>query len=130
MLFASKAYERLGDLPRSLAAIRKAHALLPDDLSLLIELSSALGRCGLNDEEISVLRMGSRIHPSDPRIQSNLGVALLTSGNAAGAIPVFQRLLELEPEGPHNKRLLALAQEVAAGRKPVPRTGREVAALM
>ncbi len=130
MLFASKAYERLGDLPRSLAAIRKAHALLPDDLSLLIEFSSALGRCGLNDEEISVLRMGSRIHPSDPRIQSNLGVALLTSGNAAGAIPVFQRLLELEPEGPHNKRLLTLAQEVAAGRKPVPRTGREVAALM
>jgi tetratricopeptide (TPR) repeat protein len=130
MLFVSKAYERLGDLPRSLAAIRKAHALFPDDLVLLIELGSALGRGGLNDEAISVLRMGSRIHPSDPRVQFNLGMALLTSGNAASAIPVFQRLVELEPQGPHNERLLALAHEVAAGKKPVPKTEREVAALM
>lgn len=130
MLFVSKVHERLGDLPRSLAAIRKAHSILPDNPVVLIELGGALGRNGLNDEAVSVLRMATRVHPAEPRIHFNLGMALLTSGNASEAIPVFEHLIELEPDGPHNKRLLALAHEIAAGRKPAPKTEREVAALL
>ena len=129
-LFISKTLERLGDFPASLAAIRRAHAIFPDNVTVILELGGALGRCGLHAEAVPILREGARGHPSDPRIHANLGLALLLSGDARSAVSAFERLVKLEPNGPHNTRLLWLAIDVAAERKPVPRSEREVSELL
>jgi tetratricopeptide (TPR) repeat protein len=130
LLFASKIQERLGNSTSSLEWVRKAHALEPDNLILIIELGAALGRCGMHSEAVPVLVKGIEQHPTDPRVHANLGLELLMAGTPQKAVSAFQRLLDLEPQGQQNKRLLALAEDVAAGRKPVPKTEQEVVRLM
>jgi FimV-like protein len=130
MLFVGKVHERLGDVAASLVSFRKAHAAAPDNAAVILELGGALGRCGLHGEAVPILSQGTARYPADPRMHCNLGLELLMSGDPQRAVMVFEQLVSLEPQGTHNKRLLALAQDVAGGRKPVPKTEQEVGALM
>lgn len=129
-LFIGKIHQRLGDVRASLASLRKAHAIAPDDSACILELGGSLAQCGLYDDAVSILGMGSTMHPKHPVIHFNLGVALLMSGKAPRAVTVFERLVQLEPQGPYNRKLLTVASEVAEGRRPAPKTEAEVSALL
>jgi tetratricopeptide (TPR) repeat protein len=129
-LMIGKATERLDDFEASLEAFRRAHERAPDSAMLIIELGAALGRCGRHEEAIAVLSAGAEQNPTEPRLHCNLGLELLMAGNADAAASAFGRLLELEPDAPNNSKLLMLALDVEDGRKPVPRSEAEVAALL
>jgi hypothetical protein len=49
------------------------------------------------------------------------------SSKIADACKAFGRAVELEPERDMNKRLLHLAKDIEAGRRPCPRTERDIA---
>ena len=108
-LFIGKVYERLGDVLACVNALRKAHALVPEEAPVLVEFSTALRRCGRYGEAVEVLEKGLRIHPGDPRLHFNLGMAHLMRGESRLAAESFEKLVALEPEDEHNQRLLALA---------------------
>jgi hypothetical protein len=130
MLLASKVHERLGQFADAVVCLRKAHALAPEEMIITLELGAALGRMGFHGEAVPILTSAAAANPSEPRLQCNLGLAQLMSGHPEAAVSTFERLTRLEPQAPQNKKLLFLALDVADGRKPVPKTEREVAELM
>jgi Flp pilus assembly protein TadD len=124
--FAAKVEERLGHGRENLRWLRRAQTVAPENLIVSIELGAALSRQGLHSEAVDVLSSAARQNPNEPRVQSNLGLSLLMSGDAQGAIRAFERLVALEPGQQTNERLLNLAAEVLGGRKPQPRSEAEI----
>jgi len=126
-LVAAKVEQRLGNAERTLHWLRKAQTMSPDNLIVAIELGATLFQQGFHGEAVRVLSTAATLYPDDPRIQSNLGIALLMAGDVPASIQAFERLSALEPEHGMNRRLLALAREVEEGRKSRPTNQGELA---
>lgn len=127
MLFIAKIEERLGNSERGLEWLKKANSVEPDNLILAIETGAALGRLGKHKEAATVLEGAARNFPDESRIQSNLGLSYLIGGETENAVKAFEILLRLEPDYPTNRKLLNLALEVQAGRRPTPKSEADVA---
>lgn len=127
MLLIAKIEERLGNFESSLEWLKKANSAEPDNLILAIETGAALGRLGKHKEAATVLEIAAQNHPGEPRIQSNLGLSYLIAKETDSAVKAFETLLRLEPDYPINQKLLNLAIDVQAGRRPSPKTESEIA---
>lgn len=130
MLFLGKIEERLKRFEKSLEWLKSANAAEPDHPILIIELGAALGRLGRHVEAISVLAPAASANPNEARIHCNLALSLLMAGEAEKAVSAFEQVVRLEPDIEINRRLLALAREVANGTKPVPRSEAEISAIL
>ena len=126
MLLIAKIKERLGDYASSLEWLKKANSVEPDNPILAIETGAALGQLGKHKEAATVLEIAARNHPHEPRIQCNLGLSYLMAGETDSAVKAFQILLRQEQDSPTNQKLLDLAMDVHAGKKPNPRNESEV----
>jgi tetratricopeptide (TPR) repeat protein len=130
MLFLSKIEERLQRFEKSLEWIKRANTAEPDHFVLIIELGAAFGRLGRHVEAISVLAPAAHANPDEVRIHCNLALSFLMAGEAENAVRVFEHVIRLEPDVAVNRKLLALAQDVASGAKPVPRSEADIAAMI
>jgi len=126
-LFAAKIEDRLGHSQENLRWLRKAQVVAPDNVIVSLELGGALSKLGLQVEAVSILSAAAQLNPTDARVHSNLGVALLLSGATEASIATFKQLVALEPDLKKNAGLLNLAIEVLAGRKPRPMTEADIA---
>ena len=125
LLMLAKIEERLGHKEACVDWLRKANAVAPGNLIVVLELGGALGRQGRYRESAAVMADTARANPSDPRIHFNLGVSLLLAGDAAEAVNALKHVVRIEPALQMNKKALDYAIAVASGVKPAPRNERE-----
>ena len=126
MLFIGKAFQSLGELEPALTWFLRAHDCVPGHPSVAKEAGFAAGRLGQHDVAVRVMQAAAKEHPEDPALHLNLGLSCLMSGKSADAREAFARVVELEPGRDVNKRLLSLAKDVEAGKRPCPTTEAEV----
>ena len=127
MLFIGKAFQSLGELESCLTWFLRAHDCVPAHPSVAKEVGFAAGRLGQHDVAVRVMQAAAKEHPRDAGLQLNLGLSCLLSGKSAEAREAFARAVELEPERDVNKRLLDLAIDVGAGKRPCPKSEGEIA---
>jgi putative PEP-CTERM system TPR-repeat lipoprotein len=82
---------------RAIARLERARAANPGDAGSRFVLTQYLVAEGRAGDAVEVAREGVAIAPDSAPSVNALGVALLESGNAAEALPLFQRAHEINP---------------------------------
>ena len=126
MFLVGKAFQSLGEMEPALTWFLRAHNCVPDHPSIAKEAGYAAGRLSQHDVAIRVMETVVQHHPEDAALHYNLGLSYLMIGKPAEARKAFERTVELEPQRDTNKRLLALATDVEAGKKSYPRTEGDI----
>lgn len=81
----------------SLAALRRAVELLPEDADALAALGGALLRADRGEEAIPWLRQAAALRPTDPDLHANLGNALRAAGRLEDALGCYRESARLAP---------------------------------
>lgn len=89
--------ESQGRIADSLADLRRAHALAPDDVPVLNAMGLCQTRLGLHAEAVESLARATALAPDFPQAWNNLGMAQLAHGDLAGARRSFETASDLEP---------------------------------
>jgi eukaryotic-like serine/threonine-protein kinase len=96
-------------LHRAIDMERRALAIDPELADAHVNLGSALLNLGQVDDGIVEIREGIRLDPDNGQARQALGRALWTGkGDFAGAIPEFERAIELNPEAGYSYLQLSL----------------------
>lgn len=88
---------RGGELTAALANARRAHAMIPRDLNVIVLLGDLLRRAGFLDEARSVLETGKALAPDDPGLCFQLGGVYRAMGSAQNAKLEFRHVLAHQP---------------------------------
>jgi tetratricopeptide (TPR) repeat protein len=126
MFFIGKAFQSLEELEPALTWFLRAHDCVPTNRSVAKEIGGTACRLGQHDVAINVIQAAIKEHPEDAALYVNLGLSYLISGKPTDACNAFERAVGLEPDRRANKLLLDLAKDVDAGKRPCPKTEREV----
>jgi tetratricopeptide (TPR) repeat protein len=89
--------ETEGRIDDSLADLRRAVALAPEDVSALNALGLCEYRMGLHAEAIDSLSRATRLEPAFAQAWNNLGVSRLAFGDLSGARASFETAAGLQP---------------------------------
>jgi tetratricopeptide (TPR) repeat protein len=101
-----------GDPEGAIAAYREAIRLGPDLLRAYLRLADLYGEAGEDEEAVRVLR-DARNRVGDLRqVLEPLGLALQRTGAHADSYDVYQRLLEVAPNDPEVRSLVAEARRL------------------
>ena len=103
--FRAEAEGRIAD---SLADLQRAHALAPQDVSLLNAMGLCQSRLGRHAEAAESLARATALAPNFPQAWNNLGVAQLALGDLTGARRSFEAAGALEPRFAEPRGHLAL----------------------
>jgi protein O-mannosyl-transferase len=104
-----------GRTEAAIAQFRGAAARDPHDVGVLVQLGDAYARLARWKEAVDTFRLASEQEPKNALVLNKLGVSLEQIGDSAGALSVYQRAVQWQPDF-HLARLdfaLALA---SAGR--------------
>ena len=121
--FKAEAQGRIAD---SLADLRRAHALSPDDVPVLNAMGLCQTRLGLHAEAVASLARATELAPDFPQAWNNLGVAQLAHGDLPGARRSFEAASGLEPRFAEPRGQLAL-MAVRRGDRATARTAADAA---
>ncbi len=113
--FAAAANQRLGKVAEGAAAMRKAHALDPDNPLYLNGLGNAARARGDNVEAERYLRRAYQLSGGDPQPASNLAGVLTLLGRSDEAVAILEATLEKYPGNLHCLTNLAFTH-YASGR--------------
>lgn len=90
-------YRRLGQVSRSIAAYRRAVAMVPGHAGAWFNLGNALRDGGRAEEAASAYRRAIAADPTSATAYTNLGLVLTDLGRADEAIEVLERGLLVDP---------------------------------
>jgi tetratricopeptide (TPR) repeat protein len=72
---------------------------------------------GEPDKGVILLERAKALSPEDTYILTDLGVCYLNSKNIDKALPIFRRVLEIDPDNQKARDCLVIVEEYAAGAK-------------
>ncbi len=121
-----KIYQRLGESREALAWFGRAHAVNPDQPDVAREAGLAALEFGQGNAAVRYCEAAVKANPEDPGLVANLALAYLVSQDVAKAQRCAQEALARNPGDEISRRVLAVISEVTAGRRPCPRTMREI----
>ncbi len=101
-------------------ALARAYKLNPEHKDVLREFCLSCMTLGLGEEAVQVGWQATEIDPRDAGLLSNLGLALLVSGDVEQAERVVQRALNMQPNDSITQNLLEYVRDVHSGKKPRP----------
>ena len=127
MWMRGKAYQALGEHSAAMASLRDAWQLQPGEPAIANELGYELVELERAHEAVEVFAAAAAAHPDDDAaLQANFALALLLDGQLARAKETVARALAANPQLRIARELAALVDDVAAGRRPPPRTLRDL----
>jgi tetratricopeptide (TPR) repeat protein len=130
MFFIGKAFQALGDLKSALSWFEKAARSEPEEPSVAKEAGLCAAQLGKHATAIRLMRDAASAHPEDAGLQCNIGLSYLMSRQVDKARAAFSQALQAEPRDEMSKKLLRLAEAVAANSIPCPTTEKEILKLL
>jgi tetratricopeptide (TPR) repeat protein len=121
-----KVHQRLAQYERGLEWFARAHRVDPDQVDVAREASIAAMDAGRPEEGVEFCRRALQVKPDDAGLRANFALALLFSGRPGEAQVVAAEALEREPGDEITAHLVAIIDEVVAGKRPCPRHVREL----
>ena len=121
-----KIHQRLGESAESLGCLARAYQLKPDQPGVAREAGIAATELGDGPRAVQFTRAAIALVPDDPGLVSNLALALLINRQVEEARAVAADAVARAPADPIAKTVRRLIEDVAAGRRPQPRSGREL----
>lgn len=101
-------------------ALARAYQLNSEHKDVLREFCLSCMTLGYGEEAVQVGWQATELDPYDAGLLSNLGLALLVSGDVDQAERVVQRALNMKPNDAITKNLLEYVQDIQSGKKPRP----------
>ncbi len=120
--FHGKGHVALGNLLAAYESFHCAYALEKNEEAILRELAGTCLALGKFDEG---LRLGERavtLHPDNHELLGNLALAHLLAGNVEPAQRTIKAAQTIQPIDTINSYLATVINDVAAGRRPIPKS--------
>lgn len=115
----SRAYLETGDLGLALQELRDALTLAPDDVVLWEEIFNLSLIGGLTQNALAAALRLRQLAPENGNFIGLHAMAALLAGKLAEAVPLFEEVLQREPESVEARRQLARALDIAGQRDRV-----------
>lgn len=90
-------YVSQGDNDKALAAMKDARAESPDDINLILSEANVHYKMGNTEEFKSLLQQATKMDPTNPELQYNLGVIAADSDHPDEAKAHYEKAIELDP---------------------------------
>jgi tetratricopeptide (TPR) repeat protein len=130
MYLIGKAYQALDDMDKALSWFVKAARIESLEPSVAKEAGLCAAKLGRHAVAIRVMKDAAEAHPDDAALQCNLGLSYLMSDKIAEAKAAFSLAVQADPRNEMNRKLLNLAESVAAGEIRCPRSEKEILELI
>jgi Flp pilus assembly protein TadD len=121
-----KIHQRLGNTPEAVGCFARAHQLKPDQPDVAREAGIAATDLGDGPRAVQFSRAAVALAPNDSGLVSNLALALLINGQTPEASAVAADAVARAPTDPIAKAVKAIIDDVAAGRRPKPRSAKDL----
>lgn len=121
-----KIHQRLGDMQTALAWFARAHATNPNQADVAREAGICATQLGVAADAVLYSRAAIAAAPEDAGLVANLALALLIDGQVGEARHAAGEACSRAPQDSASRRVLELVEEVAAGRRPMPTSGRDL----
>lgn len=109
----SRAYLETGDLGLALQELRDALTLAPDDAVLWEEIFNLSLLGGLTQNALAAALRLRKLAPENPHFIGLHAMAALLAGKLTEAVPLFEEVLQRDPESVEARRQLARALGIA-----------------
>lgn len=116
-----KVYQRLGRPKDALESFRAAFALNPSHPDVAREAGATALALGDGPEAVRWCAAALAACPGDAGLVANLALAYLISGELERASATAREAVARSPHDAVSQRVLALTEDVRAGRRPAPR---------
>lgn len=120
-----KIRQRLGDPEAAFGWFARAHALQSDQPDVVREAGIAALDLGRVADALALCRAAVACSPDDPGLVCNLALAHCLAGDDAEAVRRVSEAAARDPADPVTATVRHFVGEVAAGRRPRPRSMRE-----
>jgi len=90
------AYDGLHQFPKALETLRRAAALEPT-AHVYTQIGKVLAEQNQWQEAMAAFDRAQQLDPGFPAVYAYKGLVHLATGDAAGAVPLFQRALTIDP---------------------------------
>lgn len=121
-----KIKQRLDRQKGALLWFGRAHEINPDHPDVSREAALAAMELGEHALAVRYCRSAVAANPKDPGLVANLALALLLVGDVTKAREAIDWAASSAPEDPISQGLLSIINDVAEGRRPQPKTIRDV----
>ncbi len=121
-----KIYQRLGEQEQALEWFGRAHALNQDQPDVAREAGLAALDLGKGKAAVRYCAEAIAANPDDAGLISNLALGHLICGDLSAAQRSAEEAVARAPGDKITKEVLSLIRQVANGRRPRPRTMREI----
>jgi tetratricopeptide (TPR) repeat protein len=121
-----KIHQRLGERPEALGCFARAHQLQPSQPDVAREAGIAASDMGDGPAAVRFTKAAIASKPEDAGLVSNLALALLIHGEIAQARAAAAEAHTRAPHDPITKTVHRIVDEVAQGKRPRPKTLREL----
>ena len=130
MYFIGKAYQAMDDMDKALSWFVKAARIESLEPSVAKEAGLCAAKLGRHAVAIRVMKDAAEAHPDDAALQCNIGLSYLMSEKLDEARSAFSLAVQADPGNEMNRKLLKLAESVAAGEIRCPRSERDILGLV
>lgn len=120
-----KVHQTLGDPAAAFECFARAFALNPSHADVAREAGAAAMDLGHGDEALRYCKAALTLKPQDAGLTANLALAQLIGGRHEEAMASAIEAVSRDPTDAVSRGVLHLIQDVAAGRRPQPRTLRD-----
>ncbi|NMH86047.1 tetratricopeptide repeat protein [Flavivirga algicola] len=91
-------YVNRGDNEKAIAAMKEARAESPDDVNLILSEANVHYKMGNTEEFKNLLQKATKMDPTNPELQYNLGVIAAESDQVEEAKGYYEKAIELDPQ--------------------------------
>ena len=121
-----KIYQRLGQTMEALSYFQRAHDLNPKQTDVAREAGIAAIDAGDGVAAVRFSRAALAAQPDDPGLLANLALAHLINGELQAARQAIDKSLGRAPKDGISRAISKIIEDVTAGKRPQPSTGREI----
>jgi tetratricopeptide (TPR) repeat protein len=126
MYAIGKIYQRRGRAEEALYWFGRAHDINPNQPDVSRESALAAMDLGRGSLAIGYCRAAITAGPGDPGLVANLALAYLIEGDIARARGAAEAAVSAAPDDRISSFVRSVIEEVASGRRPIPRTTLEI----
>jgi tetratricopeptide (TPR) repeat protein len=121
-----KGFQSLGEAAKACDAFGRSYSLQRENPDVAREFMFECLEVGRTNDAISAAEHAVSLSAKDAGLHANLALAYTMAGRISDAQVAIRKSLELDPKDSISLTLRGVVEEIVAGRRPQPRTLREL----